>query len=142
MGWINLLNFKIYHTAIVIKTMRVWQMDTCVQQWNRTESPEIGPHKYKLMFDKGAKPVRWRKHSLLHKWYWSCWASISKKWNFTCLAAAAAAAKSLQSCPTLCDPIDSSPPGSPIPGFLEARTLERVTCLRLIQKLTQNISRT
>ena len=41
-------------------------------------------------------------------------------------AAAAAAAKSLQSCPTLCDPMDSSPPGSPIPGILQARTLEWV----------------
>ena len=41
---------------------------------------------------------------------------------------AAAAAKSLQSCPTLCDPIDGSPPGSPVPvpGILEARTLEWV----------------
>ena len=35
-------------------------------------------------------------------------------------------AKSLQSCPTLCNPIDGSPPGSPIPGILQARTLERV----------------
>ena len=41
-------------------------------------------------------------------------------------AAAATAAKSLQSCPTLCDPIDASPPGSPIPGILQARTLEWV----------------
>ena len=41
-------------------------------------------------------------------------------------AAAAAAAKSLQSCPTLCDPIDGSPPGSSIPGILQARTLEWV----------------
>ena len=40
------------------------------------------------------------------------------------LAAAAAAAKSLQSCPTLCDPIDGSLPGSPVPGMLQARTLE------------------
>ena len=40
--------------------------------------------------------------------------------------AAAAAAKSLQSCPTLCDPIDGSPPGSPIPGIFQARTLEWV----------------
>ena len=40
--------------------------------------------------------------------------------------AAAAAAKSLQSCPTLCDPIDASPPGSNIPGILQARTLEWV----------------
>ena len=38
-------------------------------------------------------------------------------------AATAAAAKSLQSCPTLCDPIDGSPPGFPIPGILQARTL-------------------
>ena len=38
----------------------------------------------------------------------------------------AAAAKSLLSCPTLCDPIDGSPPGSPIPGILQARTLEWV----------------
>ena len=38
----------------------------------------------------------------------------------------AAAAKSLQSCPTLCNPIDGSPPGSPIPGILQARTLEWV----------------
>ena len=41
-------------------------------------------------------------------------------------AAAAAAAKSLQSCPTLCDPIDDSPPGSPVPGILQAKTLEWV----------------
>ena len=40
--------------------------------------------------------------------------------------AVAAAAKSLQSCPTLCEPIDGSPPGSPIPGILQARTLEWV----------------
>ena len=42
------------------------------------------------------------------------------------LLAAAAAAKSLQSCPTLCDPIDGSSPGSPVPGILQARTLEWV----------------
>ena len=42
------------------------------------------------------------------------------------IAAAAAAAKSLQSCPTLCDPIDGSPTGSSVPGILQARTLEWV----------------
>ena len=47
---------------------------------------------------------------------------VSSKRN----AAAAAAAKSHQSCPTLCDPRDGSPPGSPVPGILQARTLERV----------------
>ena len=44
----------------------------------------------------------------------------------TAAAAAVAAAKSLQSCPTLCDPRDGSPPGSPVPGILQARTLEWV----------------
>ena len=45
--------------------------------------------------------------------------SLRKK----CSECAAAAAKSLQSCPTLCNPIDGSPPGSPVPGILQARTL-------------------
>ena len=45
------------------------------------------------------------------------------QWKLFCTSAAA---KSLQSCPTLCDPIDGSPSGSPIPGILQARTLEWV----------------
>ena len=44
----------------------------------------------------------------------------------SCIIKKAAAAKSLQLCPTLCDPIDNSPPGSPVPGILQARTLEWV----------------
>ena len=50
------------------------------------------------------------------------WRSLTSQWH----AAAAAAAKSLQSCPTLCDPTDGSPPGSPVPGILQAKTLEWV----------------
>ena len=46
----------------------------------------------------------------------------------------AAAAKSLQSCPTLCDPIDGSPPGSPVPGILQARTLEWVAISSLMHE--------
>ena len=55
--------------------------------------------------------------------------STSVLFSFTTcqiFSAAAAAAKSLQSCPALCDPIDSSPPGSSVPGILQARTLEWV----------------
>ena len=58
-------------------------------------------------------------------WIWLCkllWQLGIRKY----ISAAAAAAKSLQSCPTLCDPIDGSPPGSPVPGILQARTLEWV----------------
>ena len=47
-------------------------------------------------------------------------SQVSQSYN----ECSAAAAKSLQSCPTLCDPIDGSPPGSPVPGILQARTLE------------------
>ena len=65
--------------------------------------------KYKFPLDKF---MIWH----LHK---SCFSECSA-------AAAAAAAKSLQSCPTLCDPIDDSPLGYPVPGILQARTLEWV----------------
>ena len=51
---------------------------------------------------------------------------FSVQWNGLITSAAAATAKSLQSCPTLCDPIDGSPPGCPVPGILQARTPEWV----------------
>ena len=80
---------------------------------------------------------------LLKLWVFSliskgCFSSVIKGMNretegktrdffkFHFPATAAAAGKSLQLCPTPCDPIDSSPPGSPVPGILEARTLEQV----------------
>ena len=62
-------------------------------------------------------------------YYWSYFKTTFKYSNIQeeiLLRAAAAAAKSLQSCPTLCDPMDGSPPGFPIPGILQARTLEWV----------------
>ena len=51
---------------------------------------------------------------------------LTPKKDILFIIGASAAAKSFQSCPTLCDPIDGSPPGSPIPGILQARTLEWV----------------
>ena len=60
----------------------------------------------------------------------TCISCIVGKFFYPCTTwtqdAAAAAAKSLQSCLTLCDPVDGSPPGSPVPGILQARTLEWV----------------
>ena len=53
-------------------------------------------------------------------------SSIHFKLIFVSRVTATAAATSLQSCPTLCDPIDGSPPGSSVPGILQARTLEWV----------------
>ena len=62
----------------------------------------------------------------LHKLMWKLFLSLSTYFCETSFPAAVAAFKSPQSCPTLCDPIDGSPPGSPVPGILQARTLEWV----------------
>ena len=64
-----------------------------------------------------------KRHLLLGRKAMTNLDSILKSRNITL---SAAAAKSLQSCPTLCDPIDGSPPGAPVPGILMARTLEWV----------------
>ena len=55
-----------------------------------------------------------------------CCVSIFTNFSEPWILDVTAAAKSLQSCPTLCDPIDGSQPGSPVPGILQARTLEWV----------------
>ena len=52
------------------------------------------------------------------------------------MTTAAAAAKSLRSCPTLCDPIDGSPPGSPVPGIFQARVLEWGAFSEMTTKVT------
>ena len=70
------------------------------------------------------------QRNLLKMWIWHSWNDLSHPHSVDCnlhiAAAAAAAAKSLQSCLTLCDPRDGSPAGSPVPGILQARTLEWV----------------
>ena len=60
---------------------------------------------------------------------WSVYKVLTDQWKWPLLQAkwqSIAAAKSIQLCPTLCDPMDGSPPGSPVPGILKARTLEWV----------------
>jgi hypothetical protein len=48
--------------------------------WNRTEDPDMNPHNYtQLIFDKGAKNIRWRKNSLFDKYCWEKWLSVCKK---------------------------------------------------------------
>ena len=93
--------------------------------------PSIFPN-IRVFSNEPALCIRWPK-------YWSFSFNISPSnehpgpislrmaWlDLLAAAAAAAAAKSLQSCPTLCDPIDSSPLGSSVPGILQARTVEWV----------------
>ena len=63
---------------------------------------------------------------IIEFWKWNIWILIPLCLKTTTKYSVAAAAKSLHLCPTLCDPIEGSPPGSPIPGILQARTLEWV----------------
>ena len=67
-----------------------------------------------------------RTTSPKESWFLSVWNGISVNTVSALGMLIAATAKSLQSCPTLCNPIDGSPPGSPVPGILQARTLELV----------------
>ena len=72
-------------------------------------------------------PVIFLSHGLnLHFLHWQADSLPMNHLGSPLSCAAAAAAKSLQSRPTLCDPIDGSPPGSPVPGILQAGTLEWV----------------
>ena len=119
-------------------------LNLCIGYWNFTFKPS--PLYLMPIFNssilRNVSPLQsWHKwsafiSSFCNSLFWPFWNLIlcimlsTTVWWFChhveLFLAAAAAAKLLQSCPTLCDPIDGSPPGFPVPGILQARTLEWV----------------
>jgi hypothetical protein len=72
-------DLKPYYRAIVIKTAQYWYSDRQVDQWNRTEDPEMNPHIYdQLIFDKGAKTFQWEKKTAFKNSNCSIFISLYK----------------------------------------------------------------
>ena len=76
---LTLSNFKTYYKATAVKTVRHWQKDQQIGQWNRTGSVEINRIYKQMIFGKSTRQFNGRQNSFFNKWSWENWIRTSKR---------------------------------------------------------------